>query len=117
MMDIVIIVNRMPLHLVGGTEIQTLEITKRLWKGNNRFTGWGNPDFISEENGILVEPKNVAQLRDAILQLVGDEKMRTEFGKNSLHVRETKVLDWVSHAKKIYSIYLKLTDHEHTNTR
>lgn len=77
----------------------------------------GIPEFVSEKNGILVEPKNVAQLRDAILQLVGDEKMRTEFGKNSLHVRETKVLDWVSHAKKIYSIYLKLTDHEHTNTR
>lgn len=77
----------------------------------------GIPDFVSNENGILVEPKSMLQLKDAILTLVKDAELRAHLGKGSLLVRERKIVDWKTNARKIHEIYMKLTEDEHPNPR
>lgn len=39
-------------------------------------------DVINENNGILVEPKNVEQLKDAITTLMNNSSLRKELGRN-----------------------------------
>lgn len=39
--------------------------------------------IIDGETGLLVEPKNVAELTDALLRLISDEELRKQLGKNA----------------------------------
>ena len=43
----------------------------------------GTPDVVRHnQNGILVEPKEISGLRDGMLQLLGDSDLRTQLGRN-----------------------------------
>jgi glycosyltransferase involved in cell wall biosynthesis len=41
----------------------------------------GIPDLVGEENGILVEPGNVEQIKSAIIAMKTNEEMRIRMGK------------------------------------
>ncbi len=46
----------------------------------------GIPSFVTSENGILVEQKNVQQLADAIETLINDKDKREYMGSNGRQV-------------------------------
>lgn len=46
----------------------------------------GIPSFVSSENGILVEQKNVQNLADAIKELINDKDKRETMGNNGRHI-------------------------------
>lgn len=51
----------------------------------------GCRDVVSNNvNGFLVQPKNVAQLADALEQLINDKKLRQKFGKAGRKIVENK---------------------------
>jgi glycosyltransferase involved in cell wall biosynthesis len=63
----------------------------------------GKHDFVSNgHNGLLVEPGNVDQLKNALEELIINEKLRETIANNSMKVREDLAFD------KIAIKYLKL---------
>jgi L-malate glycosyltransferase len=64
----------------------------------------GIPDIISEENGILVEPTDIDEIRDAILKMQENPELRRQMGYKNRH----KVLDsysWRNVAMMYQDIY------------
>jgi glycosyltransferase involved in cell wall biosynthesis len=50
------------------------------------------PEVVNKKVGILVKPKNVQELAEAILALINDEKRRREMGKEGM--RLARKFDW-----------------------
>lgn len=67
-------------------------------------TGGCNEGAIDGANGIIVPQNNVEQLRDAILRLLGDEKLRQKMGISGREMFEEKFLlkDKIFAHKEIY---------------
>ncbi|MDA3918438.1 MAG: glycosyltransferase family 4 protein [Deltaproteobacteria bacterium] len=64
----------------------------------------GVPDLIKSENGILVEPGNIKEIKSAIVKMKQGQKMRVCMGEaNRLRVLEH--YSWGSVAQKYYQIY------------
>ncbi|MGB2601819.1 MAG: glycosyltransferase family 4 protein, partial [Candidatus Omnitrophota bacterium] len=55
---------------------------------------------INEHTGLLVNPEDVEQIKDAILALLKDEDMAARFGSNGL-VRVREEFDWTSRAEEL----------------
>lgn len=67
----------------------------------------GNPDIIEDgENGLLIEPKSVDAISDALNVLLGSEELRYRFGVNSL--RKVKMFAIESVAEKYSRLYTDL---------
>ena len=64
----------------------------------------GIPDLIKEENGILVEPGDITQIKAAIIKMNNDEAMRFQMGKaNSKLIR--KRYQWQIAVERYLGIY------------
>jgi glycosyltransferase involved in cell wall biosynthesis len=63
---------------------------------------------INNFNGILVEPGNVKALSNAILQLLGDENLVRNMGKNS-RKRVEKEFSWEIIARKVKTVYERIS--------
>lgn len=64
----------------------------------------GTPEIISENNdGFIIEPKNVALLKEKLEILIKDKKIRVEFGNNAFEKVKDK-FDW----NKSIEQYLKI---------
>jgi len=65
----------------------------------------GVPEVVlDEKTGILVDPRNVQQLADAIIRLIESPELRREMGKNGReHVLEN--YSWEENAKLMESVY------------
>jgi glycosyltransferase involved in cell wall biosynthesis len=64
----------------------------------------GIPDLIGSENGILVDPGNVDEIRKAILMLKNNEKMRMDMG-NASREKVAKNYTWEKVTQKYLKIY------------
>lgn len=69
----------------------------------------GIPDFVTDQNGIIVAPGSVPQLTKAISMLVNDKRLRDKLGRNSLQLCNSNDVGWDAIASRVYDIYLKLT--------
>ncbi len=66
----------------------------------------GIPDLVNEENGILVEPGNISQIKSAIITMKNDKEMRTRMGKiNAEKIAEK--YNWRHIAEAYKEIYLR----------
>ncbi len=66
----------------------------------------GIPDLVSEENGILVQPENILEIKSAIITMKNDKEMRIKMGK----INAEKIADgynWRHIAESYRDIYLK----------
>ncbi len=67
----------------------------------------GIPDVIqNNENGLLVEPKNSAQISEAIIKLLGDKSLAERLSSRALDT--VKKYDWSNVMARIDEIYKKL---------
>ena len=66
----------------------------------------GIPDLVNEENGILVEPENISQIKSAIITMKNDKEMRIKMGKiNAEKIAEK--YNWIHIAEAYKEIYIK----------
>jgi L-malate glycosyltransferase len=66
----------------------------------------GIPDLVGKENGILVQPEDISQIKSAILKMKDNKEMRIEMGKSNA----AKILQnysWEKIALAYKNIYLK----------
>ena len=69
-----------------------------------------NDDIVDEDVAIRVDPKNIAEIRDAIIQLFQDHDLRNRMSGNAaerakqfdINQRAIKILDWVKESQKKY---------------
>jgi glycogen synthase len=59
---------------------------------------------VNEETGLLVEPKDVSQLKEAVIRILKDKKLRNKFGENS-RKRIEQCFTWKSIAQKTKNLY------------
>ncbi|MCD6184580.1 MAG: glycosyltransferase family 4 protein [Deltaproteobacteria bacterium] len=64
----------------------------------------GVPDLVKEENGILVEPGNIAEIKDAVVKMKQGQKMRVCMGEAN-RKRVLEYYSWRKVAQKYYQIY------------
>lgn len=62
------------------------------------------PEVLSQENGILVEPKDVDELTEAIAQLLDDPDRATRMGTENRRLVENEY-SWLSHKDELLNIY------------
>ena len=66
----------------------------------------GIPDLVGKENGILVQPEDISQIKSTILKMKDNKEMRIEMGKSNA----AKILQnysWEKIALAYKNIYLK----------
>ena len=74
----------------------------------------GIPDLVSEENGILVQPDNIQQIKSAILTMKNNKEMRIRMGK--VNSEKAKEYSWGKIALAYKDIYMKnLNGHDKQN--
>ena len=61
-------------------------------------------ELLSESGGILIDFENPLQLSNALLQLLGNEKLRNQIGMNAIHT--SKAFEWKSVSLK-YALLLE----------
>lgn len=61
-------------------------------------------EVVSEDCGILVPPKDLVALKDAILKLLGDKKLREQMGENG-RKRAVENFSWPVAAKNTLEVY------------
>jgi glycosyltransferase involved in cell wall biosynthesis len=64
----------------------------------------GVPDFVHPENGILVDPENIDEIKDAILNLKNDRSMREAMTKAN-RIKAVQDYNWKNVAEKYLDIY------------
>ncbi|RKY81578.1 glycosyltransferase family 1 protein, partial [candidate division KSB1 bacterium] len=68
----------------------------------------GTPEaVIHNESGILIEPKSTTDIRNAVLRLFEDVKLRDEFGKNARQRVEQK-FSWGKEVSEFVELYKSL---------
>jgi len=70
----------------------------------------GTPELITDgENGFLIDPKSVSQLRDCLLRLIKDEKLRRRVGsKGRAYVEEHH--SWREVAARMSTLYEQIAE-------
>jgi glycosyltransferase involved in cell wall biosynthesis len=66
----------------------------------------GIPDLVGEENGILVEPENISQIKSAILLIKNNKDLRIKMGKANAEKIKQKY-NWEKIATAYKDIYIK----------
>jgi glycosyltransferase involved in cell wall biosynthesis len=66
----------------------------------------GIPDLVNEENGILVQPENIAQIKSAIITMKNNKEMRIIMGKVNAEKIASKY-NWKHIAEAYKDIYTK----------
>lgn len=64
------------------------------------------PEVINQKNGLLVEPKHVDELTEAISQLLDDPDRTSRMGTENRKLVENEY-SWLSHKNKLLNIYNK----------
>ena len=66
-----------------------------------------NEAVVQDETGLLVPPKDVASLANAIMKLIDEPQLRTRFGENGRQ-RVEQVFDIAKHVSKVEKLYKEL---------
>ena len=64
----------------------------------------GIPDLVGAENGVLVSPGNVAEIKSAILKMKGSEQLRKQMGKKNRD-KMIALYNWERVTQKHVSLY------------
>ena len=61
------------------------------------------------KTGILIEPKDSVELKDAIKKIITNKKLRREYAKNGFKksMEEYKEIDYITNQKNILNFYQK----------
>jgi len=77
----------------------------------------GTPEIIKDDiNGVLVEPKNVEQLADAIVRILRDKNLARSMGRSGRLTVEAK-FTWNCTAKELLSVYQELLIRKGLNSK
>ncbi len=69
----------------------------------------GIPELIKNgENGVLVPPRSPMMLRNAIQELLKNDKLRTQLASQGRKTIEKNKLTWEEHARRLIEIYKKV---------
>jgi glycosyltransferase involved in cell wall biosynthesis len=69
----------------------------------------GIPDLVTSENGILVQPEDILQIKSAIILMKNNKEMRRSIGKANTE-KITTFYNWESVASAYKNIYLESLD-------
>ncbi len=67
----------------------------------------GIPECVGPDCGLLVEPKRADQVSDALVRLLGDERLLTEMGKQA-RSKAVNLFDWKVAASRTLSAFMDL---------
>jgi glycosyltransferase involved in cell wall biosynthesis len=65
---------------------------------------------INGKTGILVSPRNIEALADAIIKVLNNEELKKKIGKNAQEYAEIN-FNWQNIAKKFEHLYLTVVEH------
>jgi L-malate glycosyltransferase len=66
----------------------------------------GIPDLVNEENGILVQPENISQIKSAIITMINDKEMRLKMSNTNVK-KIAQNYNWDAIAIAYKDIYMK----------
>ncbi|MCX6796614.1 MAG: glycosyltransferase family 4 protein, partial [Candidatus Falkowbacteria bacterium] len=98
-----------PINITDNVEGFGLVYLEAAVFGKPAIGSWGSgaeDAIVDGQTGILVEPKKISNISDAVLKLAKDVNLRQEFGQNAQ--RRAMKYSWENMVKKYLDVYQQL---------